>query len=99
MNPNFQVDPTAGGKVDFYQGSKMEPGQSSSFSDVYASLRSDPSLSTIDNDKLAEIAMQQSGMSPTGSSKSKTTAADKNKQYMDMYNVISPGQVGPPQGT
>jgi hypothetical protein len=56
-------------------------------------------LSTLDNDRLAEIAMQQSGMSPTGGSKSKATAADKNKQYMDMYNQIYPGQVGPPQGT
>lgn len=99
MNPNFQVDPTAGGKVDFYQGSKMEPGQSSSFADVYADLRSNASLSTIDNDKLAEIAMQQSGMSPSGGGKSKTAEVDKNKQYMDMYNSIYPGQVGPPQGT
>lgn len=99
MNPNFQIDPTKGGTVDFYQGSKMEPGQSSTFSDIYSSLRSDPSLSTLDDDKLAEIAMQQSGLKSSGTSSKKSDANDQNQQYMAMYNQLYPGQVGPPQGT
>ena len=45
---NFQIDPTAGGKIDFYQGSKMEPGSSPTFSDVYANLRKDPNLYSLD---------------------------------------------------
>jgi hypothetical protein len=97
MNPNFQVDPTAGGKVDFYQGSKMEPGSSPTFSDTYASLRRDRNLSTVSNEDLVDIAKQQMGMGTGTGTRNKKGEVDANKSYMDMYNSIYPGQVGPPQ--
>jgi hypothetical protein len=77
----------------------MEPGQSSSFSDIYASLRGDANLGTLDDETLADIAMQQSGLKSSGTSSKKSDANDQNQQYMAMYNQIYPGQVGPPQGT
>lgn len=96
MNPNFQIDATAGGKIDFYQGSKMEPGSSPTFSDVYASLRSDPNLYTLSDEDLVDVAKEQMGMG-SGNARGKKSQADTNKSYMDMYNNIYPGQVGPPQ--
>jgi len=92
-NPNFQIDPTQGGKVVFHRGTKLEPGSSPTFSDVFANLRGDANLSMLDSETLADIAKQQMGYASSGSKKGGRNA---DQQYLDMYGQIYPGQVGPP---
>ena len=99
-NPNFQIDPTTGGKVYFHRGTKLEPGQGADFASTFANLRSNKSLSMLDSQTLANIASQQMGLGSVGGKKSSAPSqAETNRQYLDMYGQIYPGQVGPPQGT